>query len=64
MTVFHAHRLITADPDDDKFVNCALWANAHYLVTNDRHFRVLQALKFPKLTVLTMAQFQAVLAAA
>lgn len=63
VTVFYAHRLIASDPDDDKFVNCALWANAHYLVTNDRHFRALQALPFPKLTVLTMAQFQKVLAA-
>ena len=63
VTVFHSHRLISADPDDDKFVNCALWANAHYLVTNDRHFRALQGLAFPQLTVPTMARFQEVLAA-
>lgn len=63
VTVFYAHRLIPSDPDDDKFVNCALWANAHYLVTNDRHFRALQELKFPRLNVLTIAQFQQVLAA-
>ena len=55
VTVFYSQRLIAADPDDDKFVDCAIWANAHYLVTNDRHFRALQGLPFPKLTVLTMA---------
>jgi len=57
VTVHYAHRLIAADLDDDKFVNCALWANAHFLVTNDRHFRQLQNLAFPKLTVLIMAGF-------
>ena len=62
ITIYYAHRLISADPDDDKFVNCALWANAHYLVTNDRHFRALQGLAFPKLTVVTMEQFQEILA--
>lgn len=29
---YHLH-LITADPDDDKFVDCAFKANAKYIVT-------------------------------
>ena len=38
----HYHfNLIQADPDDNKFVDCAIQANAHYIVTNDRHYHVL-----------------------
>ncbi|MDR2232566.1 MAG: putative toxin-antitoxin system toxin component, PIN family, partial [Tannerella sp.] len=32
--------LIVADPDDNKFVDCALNAGAEYIVTNDKHFNV------------------------
>jgi len=34
--------LITADPDDDKFADCAIAAEADYLITEDRHFDVLK----------------------
>lgn len=50
-------KLITADPDDDKFVDCAFAANVHYLVTNDRHFNVLKSLNFPKINVLRIEAF-------
>ena len=41
-------RLITIDPDDNKFIDCAVAANADYLVTNDKHFNVLKEIDFPK----------------
>ena len=34
-------QLITADPDDNKFTDCAISAGADYLVTEDRHFAPL-----------------------
>ncbi len=34
-------RTISADRDDDKFADCAITANAHFIVTSDSHFRVL-----------------------
>jgi putative PIN family toxin of toxin-antitoxin system len=37
------HQLITADPDDNKFVDCALAAGADYLITSDRHFDPLRS---------------------
>ena len=40
-------QLIDSDPDDNKFVNCAFAANAHYLVSDDRHFNILSAVQFP-----------------
>ena len=33
--------LILADPDDNKFVDCAIVANADYILTEDRHFAAL-----------------------
>ena len=44
--VFFRFRLITADPDDNKFVDCAIASNARYIVTEDRHFEVLEKIDF------------------
>jgi len=49
--------LITADPDDNKFVDCAVTAGATYIVSNDRHFRELERYDFPKVDVRTLAEF-------
>lgn len=35
-------RLIAADPDDDKFADCAFAAEAEWIVTEDRHLDVLK----------------------
>ncbi len=47
--IFFKWNLIEADPDDNKFTDCAIAGNADYLVTNDHHFDVLNNLDFPKL---------------
>ena len=33
--------VISADPDDNKFVDCAIAAQADFVVTSDEHFRAL-----------------------
>ena len=53
---FHLH-LITADPDDDKFVDCAFAAQATYIVSNDTHYDVLKEISFPKILVLKLKTF-------
>ncbi|MEK7256533.1 MAG: putative toxin-antitoxin system toxin component, PIN family [Bacteroidota bacterium] len=60
--IVHIHKyflwhLITADPDDDKFVDCAVAGRADYIVTNDRHFNVLKQTPFPKVKVLKIDEF-------
>ena len=50
-------RLITSDPDDNKFVDCAIAANAKYIVTEDHHFDVLKEIQFPRVDVLSIEQF-------
>jgi putative PIN family toxin of toxin-antitoxin system len=52
IAVYYRWQLITADPDDNKFVDCAISANAKYIVTNDRHFNVLKNINFPKTNVI------------
>ena len=49
--------LITADPDDNKFVDCAITAGATYIVSNDRHFQELQHYEFPKVDVRSLREF-------
>ena len=49
--------LITTDPDDNKFVDCAIAANSDYLVTGDRHFKVVIENQFPKVKIITPQNF-------
>lgn len=49
--------LITADPDDNKFVDCAFAAGADYLVSEDSHFEVLRHTPFPQLNLVTLDEF-------
>ena len=49
--------LISADPDDNKFVDCAFAAGADYLVSEDSHFNVLRTTFFPKLNLVTLDEF-------
>ena len=57
---YHLH-LITADPDDDKFVDCAFKANAKYIVTHDHHYDVLHNTPFPKIEVVDIDEFLSIL---
>jgi putative PIN family toxin of toxin-antitoxin system len=57
---FHLH-LVTADPDDDKFVDCAFKANARYIVTQDHHYNVLKQTPFPYIDVVGIDEFIKVL---
>ena len=49
--------LITADPDGNKFVDCAFAAGATYIVSDDSHFNVLRDITFPQLLVLRLKEF-------
>ncbi len=49
--------LIPSDPDDNKFVDCAIIANAKYIVTEDNHFRILQQIDFPKVDIISLDDF-------
>ena len=59
--VYYHLRLITADPDDDKFVDCAFKANAKYIVTQDHHYDVLKQIPFPRIDVVDIDEFLSIL---
>lgn len=55
---FFKFLLITEDADDNKFVDCAIAANASCIVSNDKHFNVLKRIPFPKVQVLSSDEFE------
>lgn len=61
ITEYYHWGLIKIDPDDNKFVDCGLMANAEYIVTEDRHFRVLKKVKFPPIKVISTEEFKTLL---
>lgn len=54
-------QLITQDVDDNKFVDCAIVANAQYIVTEDRHYNILETIDFPKVDIINLDTFLAIL---
>jgi len=62
LDVVHVHKyyfwnLITVDPDDNKFVDCAIAANADFICTEDKHFKVLKKIPFPPVKVISADDF-------
>jgi len=55
---YYKWNLITADPDDNKFVDCALNAGAKFVVTNDKDFNILKSITFPKVNVVDIDSFK------
>lgn len=56
--VFFNWNLVEKDPDDNKFVDCAIAAGAFCIVSNDRHLQPFKTLEFPPLRVLTLEEFE------
>jgi putative PIN family toxin of toxin-antitoxin system len=50
-------RLISQDPDDNKFVDCAITGQAEFLVSNDKHFLELKDIDFPAVNIVTLQEF-------
>ena len=61
VTPYYKWNLITADQDDNKFVDCYIFSNSQYLVTHDKHFAHLKDIKFPKVRVCNITQFKKLL---
>ena len=61
VTPYYHFNLITADPDDNKFVDCAIAAGARYVVTNDHHYDILQQISFPYVDVISLFDFTSLL---
>jgi len=51
--------LITIDPDDNKFVDCAYTAGADFIISHDKHFDILNSISFPRIKVISVEEFKA-----
>ncbi|HUM48574.1 MAG TPA: putative toxin-antitoxin system toxin component, PIN family [Chitinophagales bacterium] len=45
--------LIPEDPDDNKFCDCCFSSSAKFLISNDKHFKVLTQIEFPSLPLVS-----------
>jgi uncharacterized protein len=61
ITRYFSFDLIKVDADDNKFVDCAIAANADFIVTNDGHFNVLKKIPFPRVKTITIDEFMYIL---
>lgn len=57
VNTYYRFELITADRDDNKFVDCAIAANATYIVSNDKHYEPLRQIVYPRLFVVKLMEF-------
>jgi len=56
--IFYRFDLIEKDSSDNKFVDCAISADADCIVSNDKHFQILKNIDFPKVIILTLNEFE------
>ncbi len=57
ITPYYHFQLISADLDDNKFVDCSIAAKAHFIVTNDHHFDILKQITFPAVDIISLKDF-------
>ncbi|MCC8114700.1 MAG: putative toxin-antitoxin system toxin component, PIN family [Bacteroidales bacterium] len=55
--VYYNFNLIDKDPDDNKFVDCAIASDAEYIVSDDKHFDILKSIPFPHVEVKSLESF-------
>lgn len=53
--------LISIDPDDNRFTDAYIAANADYLVTNDAHFNEVKKVAFPPVNIISAEDFLEIL---
>ena len=50
---------ILPDADDNKFIDATVAGGASFLVSEDKHFRILYQIDFPKISLMRLAEFSA-----
>jgi uncharacterized protein len=58
ITRYYRWNLITIDPDDNPFVDCAVAVSADALITQDKHFNILKTIPFPVVNLMNYDEFK------
>ena len=58
---YYEWNVIEKDPDDNKFFDCAVAANADYIVSEDNHFNILVNVTFPAVSAIKVIEFKQIL---
>jgi uncharacterized protein len=61
ITRYFRWNFIIADPDDDKFVDCAIAGQAKFIVSEDKHFNILKEERNPLMTAIKIAEFKMIM---
>lgn len=61
IVTYYQWQLIQADIDDNKYCDCAIAGQADYIITEDKHFDVLQNIPFPSVKVVGIDRFLEIL---
>ena len=59
--VYYRWHLIEKDPDDNKFIDCAVAGSAKYIVTDDKHFNVMLREKLFEVSLMSSDDFLLIL---
>ncbi|MEQ9467467.1 MAG: putative toxin-antitoxin system toxin component, PIN family [Ekhidna sp.] len=60
VTKFFQWELMKNDPDDNKFVDCAIASSAAYIVSEDKHFNILEKIDFPQVEVIGIEKLRSI----
>ena len=47
-----------ADPDDNKYVDCAVASGADYIVSEDKDYKILEKIDFPKVNLISIQRLK------
>lgn len=56
--IYYNWHLIVQDPDDNKFIDCAVSAQSFCIVSEDAHFRPYKNNAHPPLRIMTVEEFK------
>jgi uncharacterized protein len=56
--VYYHWNMVQNDPDDNKFIDCAVASKAFCIVSEDKHLRPFKNNEYPPIRVLTISEFK------
>jgi uncharacterized protein len=59
--IYYNWHIIEEDTDDNKFVDAAISSGADYIITHDKHFKILNIIDFPVVKYLSLEAFEKIL---